>query len=67
MEHRIEIVPPGVSEKDLHDESNRLSAKCGYTTRDGLPPYRTKILETCGFGKERLNVWPRDSQGNLIP
>jgi len=61
-----EIVPPNVSAKDLKDEANRRTAKCGYTTRYGEPPYQTKIMTTCNFGKERLNVWPRNEKGELI-
>jgi hypothetical protein len=40
----MEIVPNNVSHKDLINESNRRSAKAGYTTRLGEPPYRTKIM-----------------------
>jgi hypothetical protein len=40
----FEIVPANVSEKDLKDEVNRRTAKAGYTTRLGEPPYRTKIM-----------------------
>jgi hypothetical protein len=40
----MEIVPSNVSEKDLKDEVNRRTAKAGYTTRLGEPPYRTKIM-----------------------
>lgn len=39
-----EIVPVNVNEKDLRDEVNRRTAKAGYTTRLGEPPYRTKIM-----------------------
>jgi hypothetical protein len=40
----MEIVPANVSEKDLKDEVNRRTAKAGYTTRLGEPPYKTKIM-----------------------
>lgn len=62
----MEIVPDNVSEKDLRDEVNKRSAKAGYTTRFGEPPYATKIQTTVLFGKEKLNIWPRDENGNLI-
>lgn len=62
----FELVPDSVSQKDLLTESYRLGAKRGYCTRDGLPPYRTKILTLCGFGEPKLNVWPRDKDGNLL-
>lgn len=41
---RGEIVPNDVSEKDLRDEVNRRTARAGYTTRLGEPPFRTKIM-----------------------
>jgi hypothetical protein len=61
-----EIVPHNVSEKDLRDEVNRRTARAGYTTRLGEPPYRTKIQNIIGFGEQKLNVWKRDENGNLI-
>ena len=61
-----ELVPANVTEKDLKDEANRRTAKAGYTTRFGEPPYATKIMVNVLFGKEKLNVWPRDEKGNLI-
>jgi hypothetical protein len=64
---KYELVPDNVSESDVKDEANRRTAKAGFTTRYGEPTYRTKIQTTCGFGSEKLNVWPRDKQGNLIP
>lgn len=60
-----EIVPANVPEKDLREEVNRRTAKAGYTTKYGECPYRTKI-QNHGFGESKLNVWPRDEQGNLI-
>jgi len=62
----MELVPGNVTEKDLKDEVNKRSAKAGYTTRFGEPPYATKIQTTVSFGKERLNVWPRNENGQLI-
>lgn len=62
----MELVPDNVNEKDLKDEVNRRTARAGYTTGFGEPPYRTKIMTTCPFGKEKLNIWPRDKNGNLI-
>lgn len=40
----MEIVPANVNEKDLKDEVNRRTAKAGYTTGLGEPPYKTKIM-----------------------
>jgi hypothetical protein len=61
-----EIVEWNHSEKDLKDEVNRRTARAGYTTRLGESPYRTKIQTVSGWGKSKLNVWPRDEHGNLI-
>jgi len=61
----MEIVPDNVSEKDLREEVNRRTCKAGYTTRYGECMARTKIMSN-GIGKSKLNVWPRDKQGNLI-
>jgi len=61
----MEIVPNNVSEKDLQDEVNYRTCKAGYTTRYGEPTYSTKI-QNRGFGESKLNVWPRDKNGQLI-
>ncbi len=61
-----ELVPFNVPQKDVEDEVNRRTAKAGYTTRYGECPYRTRIQETVSFGAVRLNVWPRDADGQLI-
>jgi len=72
-----DLISPNVNEKDLRDEVNRRTAKAGYTTRFGEPPYRTKIMSYPAdeqyrknydriFGERKLNVWPRDENGNLI-
>jgi len=65
-DNHLEIVPDHVSEKDIHDECLRRSARAGYCTRSGEPPYATKIQTIIGWGKEKLNVWPRDKDGHLI-
>ncbi len=62
----MEIVPANVSEKDLRDEVNYRTAKAGYTTRLGECTYRTKVQTTVPFGRTKLNVWPRDKNGQLI-
>lgn len=62
----IEIVPSDVSEKDLQDEVNSRTCKAGYTTRYGEPTYSMKIQTTVPYGKTKLNVWPRDENGQLI-
>jgi len=62
-----EFVPRGTTEADLRDEVNRRTAKAGYTTRLGENPRATKIMARVPWGETRLNVWPRDRNGNLIP
>jgi len=62
-----DIVPPTVSESSLRDEVNRRSAAAGYTTRYGECRARTRIQGLCNWGESKLNVWPRDKNGNLIP
>jgi hypothetical protein len=62
-----ELVPPNVSEADLRDEVNRRTARAGYTTRNGEMPYATRVQGLCNWGRQKLNVWPRDKHGNLIP
>jgi hypothetical protein len=61
-----EFVPDNVSESDFRDEVNRRTFRAGLTTRHGECPYSAKIQTTVPFGKEKLNVWPRDAKGNLI-
>jgi len=62
-----EITPPGVrSESDLKDEMVHRSWKSGQTTKYGECPRATKIQTTVPFGKTKLNVWPRDKNGQLI-
>ena len=54
----------GMPQRDYLEELNIRSSKAGYTTREGkqIP---AKIMSV-GFGKSKLNIWPRDSEGNLI-
>jgi len=61
-----EIVPWNADKKDVQEEVNRRTAKAGYTTRYGEPTYSTKIQVTVPFGEQKLNIWPRDKDGNLI-
>jgi hypothetical protein len=61
-----EIVSFTESEANVREEVNRRTARAGYTTRLGEPTYATKILSTVVWGKEKLNVWPRDEHGHLI-
>jgi hypothetical protein len=54
-----------VPEEQVKEEVDRRTAKAGYTTRHGEPIYGTKIMSP-GIGQSKLNVWPRDKNGNLI-
>ena len=47
------------SEANVREEVDRRSAKAGYTRPS------TKI-QNMGYGDSKLNVWPRDRNGNLI-
>jgi hypothetical protein len=49
----MEIVPANVSENDLRDEVNCRTCKAGYTTRDGLSPYKTKIMGFAIVGRAK--------------
>lgn len=40
----MDLVPPGVSEKDLRDEVNGRTHRAGYTDRDGQPMDRREIV-----------------------
>jgi hypothetical protein len=60
-----DISPWNTPEKDLRDEVNLRTSKAGYTTRQGNPTFRTKIMGP-GIGQSKLNQWPRDKEGNLI-
>ena len=62
-----ELIPASVSDADLQDEMNARSCKAGLTNRQGESCRGTgKIMTIVPFGKQKLNVWPRDEQGNLI-
>jgi len=63
----MDIINPelkGMPERDYHEELNIRSHCAGYTTRKGGPiPLK---IQNRGFGVSKLNVWPRDENGNLI-
>ena len=54
------------SESNVREEALRRSAKAGYTTRNGEQTRATKPIATVAWGQTKLNVWPRDAEGNLI-
>lgn len=63
----LDIINPelrGMPLKDYHEELNIRSHKAGYTTRKGRPIPRKIMARGCGPSK--LNIWPRDENGNLI-
>ncbi len=55
----------GMPQGDYLQELNIRSHKAGYTSREG-GPIPLKIIATVGIGERKLNVWPRDENGNLI-
>lgn len=63
----MDIVNPelrGMPLSDYHEELNIRSHRAGYTTRNGGP--KPLKIQNRGFGTSKLNVWPRDVDGNLI-
>ncbi len=63
----MDIVNPelkGMPLRDYHEELNIRSHRAGYTTRDG--GRKSLKIQNRGFGTSKLNVWPRDGNGNLI-
>lgn len=50
-----DIVPFNANKKDLRDEVNRRTANAGYTTKQGEPPYRTKIMAQPANERYRKN------------
>jgi hypothetical protein len=66
MQKGGELIPDYVSENDVRDEANKRAARAGYCSRSGEPLGRTKVMVTANFGERRLNIWPRDKNGNLI-
>jgi hypothetical protein len=61
-----ELVSIKENSKTVKEEVLRRSAKAGYSTRFGEPVCKTKIQNSIPFGKQKLNVWERDENGNLI-
>ena len=61
-----EIIAWNESEDNVREEVNRRTYKAGHTNRDGGPPSATKIMVVGGLGKSKLNIWPRDENGDLI-
>ena len=62
----MDIVSVTESESRLRDEVNRRTHKAGYTDRDGQPKDLPKIRIFGGLGESKLNIWPRDENGQLI-
>jgi hypothetical protein len=60
-----ELISGTIPQKDFVEEMNHRSWKAGHTTRFGECRDATKIMAN-GFGVSKLNVWPRDENGQLI-
>jgi len=61
-----EVVPWNENRNCVREEVLRRNAKAGYCTKNGEPCHATKIQTTIPFGEQKLNVWSRDENGNLI-
>lgn len=61
-----DVIPWNANPKSVREEVNRRTAKAGYTTKYGECPCATKIQTSVPFGEQKLNVWPRDENGDLI-
>lgn len=60
-----EIIAFNEDPKNIKEELDRRTHKAGLTARYGECPRATKIMAH-GFGESKLNIWPRDENGNLI-
>ena len=65
MDDKLDIVPSDMSKRDFVEEVNYRTTRAGLTTRSGgaIP---LKSAMTVSVGEQKLNVWPRDADGNLI-
>lgn len=63
----MDIINPelrGMPQADYLQELNIRTSKAGHTTREGGPiPLK---IQNRGYGISKLNIWPRDKNGNLI-
>jgi len=67
MKKHLEVIraTDRVNKKVLQDEVNQRTHLAGYTDRDGQPMI-PQIMISVPVGKTKLNIWPRDENGNLI-
>ena len=61
----MDIIPNDINRRDLYEEVNSRTCRAGYTTRNGgkIP---LKVQTSVSWGQVKLNIWPRDADGNLI-
>ena len=59
------VIDPERSEADVQAEMTERGHKAGYMTKYGECPRASRFMVS-GFGKSKLNVWPRDANGRLI-
>lgn len=60
-----EVVAWNESESNVQEEVNHRTARAGYSNKYGEPIGATKIMSR-GIGESKLNIWPRDKNGQLI-
>ena len=60
-----ELIPQSRSDQDVIAEMTERGYKSGQMTKYGECPRASKIMSH-GFGQSKLNVWPRDANGQLI-
>ena len=54
------------SEANVREEVIRRGYKAGTCNKEGGPVSSGKSWSSSGYGKNKLNLWPRDEAGNLI-
>lgn len=61
-----EIVGWNEDSDAVRDEACKRGLKAGYCARHGEPAQTKKPMMFVSWGRSKLNVWPRDADGNLI-
>ena len=61
----MDLIPQETSKVDLLEELHSRSYRAGLTTRSG-GPISPKVTLSVPWGRQKLNVWPRDKRGRLV-